>query len=194
MWGRCLRDLRLPERGRCGGSRRLCGGGGAARAVAPRSPRGRGAGVVPAGGGGADGLGRGGRRRLGVSVWTWGSVPLCGALVLAAGATGADVAAAPWARTPKGELVFAAGCSGRSSSPGGPGTGDRGPPGPVGSLWDPRWGVELTASQKLCARVISVLEDTSLKFAFFPPPLWLMLGPPLFSFIELPSECIPHGI
>lgn len=61
FWGRCLRDLRLLERGRCGGLRRLRGGGGAARAVAPWYPRGRGAGVAPAGGGGAGGLGPGGR-------------------------------------------------------------------------------------------------------------------------------------
>ena len=62
---RWLRDLSPPERGRCGGSGRLGGGGGAARAVAPRSPRGRGrSGVAPADGGGADGLGSDGRRRL----------------------------------------------------------------------------------------------------------------------------------
>lgn len=79
LWGRWLRDLRLPERGRCGGSRWLCGGGGAARVVAPRSRRGRGAGVTPAGGGGADGLGRGGRwQRLPSPFGLGGSCPFVG--------------------------------------------------------------------------------------------------------------------
>lgn len=69
---RCLRDLRPSERGMCGGSRRLGGGGGAARAVAPWSPRGRG------GRGRCGGWGRG-RRPCSRSVAEAGAASLsCG--------------------------------------------------------------------------------------------------------------------
>lgn len=98
LWRQWLGDLRPPERGRCGDSRRLGDGGGAEQPRAPRSPRGRGGqgspprvgagltALVVVGGGCASCFPSG--TWVLYPLWSWG-------LHSRAGTAGFDVAAAP---------------------------------------------------------------------------------------------------
>lgn len=134
--------------------------------------------LVEEGGGGGGGC---------LSLWTWGFVPLCGAVVAAAGATGADVAAAPWARTRRGQLVFAAGVF--WPAPPGPGVlgrRERGSPGVCGT----RVGVSRIGVSENGAGVTGVWER--LVSHSLSPLLGLILGPPcLLTFPGSPASPAP---